>query len=554
MRGGSRRVLRRPQRRPRLLTIAAAGFVLLLLFLLLMPNAAPAGTTLAPPLVSSEKPTEPTTQALATDDGKQPEPPQPDKVDEGGQNKATNSVVHHEGLHRVYSRELAELAALDLFTLRPGEAKVSFEQFAGCLGVLLDVDPVNRTEVPRTDPTNRQQLPLLISVTVGNTQDLKAMICNLTVPYKYIVLAQTGDSPEMTPFFDLLMRVFDFTARLVVLQLKEGPGFAAAVNAGLREALRHPFDEVPFVHIVHNDVRYRGNTLAMSVKNAYMDVEGDKAVIAQLEAEVKTEPNSYTPLMRQPKGLRAPITLDSPLPQLRGEPYTLVTSMLLPDRVRYMTQDERNAVFSRHISFSFHNGRGEYTAVYLSRLAVLTVGFFDENYYPIMFDDTDFRWRASLLGFTELRLSEFDKSIVAFDVDCTNVKVDGVVGPPRPPNPLPGARGLAAKAAANDHKPQLSPAARALLQECAVAFSKAVQFHYMEAKWGVLEMAELQDAVTERQPYSSEAFSGRRHLPLDAWVVDAHRIAAVKRALRDTGMGGFQLAPYNPDIILEALK
>ncbi|KPI85055.1 galactofuranosyltransferase lpg1-like protein [Leptomonas seymouri] len=566
-RSGGRRLLRRSSRRGHLFAFVAVATLLLIFFL--MPSTAPTEITSAADQRQWPTPHPPVPTAVQAEitlsppnggeRGEHQQPGHPTGGQEGAgregdvQKSATNADRDADGLYQLYPQELRELEALDLFKPRAGETKVSFVRFASCLAAMLAVEPVNRTEMPRTDPANTQQLPFLVSVTAGNTQDLKAMICNLSVSYKYIVLAQTGDTPEMTPFFDLLIRVFRFTQRLVVLQFKESIGFAGALNAGLREALRHPFDEVPFVHVVHNDVRYLRTALATSITDAYLDFQRDKEVIERLEAEVKTEPNEHTPLIRRPHGLRAPLSPNNPLPQLNSKPSVLVTSALLPDRLRYMDVKQRQKQFEGHTSFVFHNSRSEYTAVYLSRLAVLTVGFFDENFYPVMFDDTDFRWRAAMLGFSEIRLADFDNDAIAFDVDCTNAKVDGEhEGPPQPTRLLPVGR--AQRAVPADGKLQLSPVTKALLRECATAFNLAVQFHYMSAKWGTKNFLELAQGRTELQPYASETFSGKKHLPLDAWVVDTRRIAEVKKALRDTGAGGLEIMPYNAEVILRALE
>lgn len=564
----SRRVLRRPQRRRRLLIFVVAGlvFFLTLLYFVNTTTTVPADVRIrptAPPSPSDttrvwQKETQQTEPQQT--EPQQTKPHRPEQGGAGGNDveRPTTAKPQEdrlEALRRHYAEDLDALDVLDLFSPRPGEAKVSFADFTDCLGNMLDVDAVTRKETPRTDPNNTEMLPLLISVTMGNTEDLKAMICNLSVPYKYVVLAQMGDTPEMTPFFTLLLRVFSFTKRLVVLQFKESIGFAGAVNAGLREALRHPFDEVPFVHLVHNDVRYVRSALRKSIRPTYLDFQRDKAVIAKLEEEVRTEPNTHTPLMRQPRGLRAPLPQEGPLPQQHPDARgTLVTSALLPDRVRYMPAAEREDAFATHISFMFHNSRGEYTAVYLSRLAILTVGFFDENFYPAMFEDTDFRWRAYMLGFTEELNSAFDGSLISFDLDCANAKVDGEeVGPPRPPRapPLPGLE--TAKGTVAPQRPRLSPATRTLLRECATAFQRSVQFTYMAAKWGVSGFQELLQARPPQPPYAAEAFSGRRHLPLDAWAVDTARVTKLKTTLLDTGIGGMELVPYNPDVILAAL-
>ncbi|TPP41100.1 hypothetical protein CGC21_31655 [Leishmania donovani] len=450
-------------------------------------------------------------------------------------------------LHSRYAAELVQLDALDVFPLRPYERRISFVEFARCLATRLSVSPDTGVEVERHDLASDRYAPFLISVTLENTQDLKALICNLTMPYRYIVLAQNGDTPEVTPFFRLLRRVFAFTTRLTVLQFPDNIGFAGAVNAGLREALSHPFSEVPFLHIVHNDVRFLFSSLEQAVARAYKTTARDTDMIDALEKEVATEPNEYTPLIRQPDGLRTPLLPGTPLPQQHDRKPVVVTSALLPDRVRYMTPSRRAELMVGHTSFMFANSRGEYTSVFLTRLAVLTVGFFDENFFPILYDDTDYRWRAHLLGFVEDHNAAMNDQVISFDLDCVNQAMSDVDGDGNAEGPLGGLR----KAATG---PTLSPKGKALQRDCRKAFYAGVQYAYMQQKWGVESMTELMQAHTRREPFSGEAFAGRLRLPLDAWVVDRNRLTNLRTWLRDVGRRILDVDNYNTDVILQAVS
>nr|CAJ2475069.1 unnamed protein product [Leishmania braziliensis] len=449
-------------------------------------------------------------------------------------------------LHSRYAVEIAHLDALDVFPLRPRERRISFVEFARCLGTRLSVCPDTGVEAARDDLASDRYAPFLITVTLENTQDLKALLCNLTVPYRYIVLAQNGDTPEATPFFQLLRRVFAFTTRLTVLQFLDNVGFAGAVNAGLREALAHPFSEVPFVHILHNDVRFLFSSLEQAVAGAYRTTAKDMETIETLEKEVATEPNEHTPLIWQPNGLRAPLVPGAPLPQQYSRKPVVVTSALLPDRARYMTPSQRAGLMTGHTSFMFANSRGEYTSVFLSRLAVLTVGFFDENFFPILYDDTDYRWRAHLLGFVEDRSSATSDQVISFDLDCVNQAVRDGDGD----GDVEGRLGLHKR----ESGPTLSPEGRALQRDCRRAFYAGVQYAYMQRKWGVKAMTELMVPHTRREPFSGEAFAGKRRLPLDAWVVDTGRLTKVRRWLRDVGRIPLDVDSYNTDVILQAVN
>lgn len=463
--------------------------------------------------------------------------PQPTEVPQRGADE----------LHSRYVSELAQLDVLDVFPLRPHERRISFIEFARCLGARLSVSPETGVEVERDDLASDRYAPFLISVTLENTQDLKALICNLTMPYRYIVLAQNGDTPEVTPFFRLLRRMFAFTTRLTVLQFPENIGFAGAVNAGLREALRHPFSEVPFLHIVHNDVRFLFSSLEQAVAGAYKTTARDTDMIEALEKEVATEPNEYTPLIRQPDGLRTPLLPGTPLPQQHDRKPVVVTSALLPDRVRYMAPSRRAELMVGHTSFMFANSRGEYTSVFLSRLAVLAVGFFDENFFPILYDDTDYRWRAHLLGFVEDRNAAMNDQVISFDLDCVNQAMNDVDDDGNAEGRLGGLR----KAAAG---PTLSLKGKALQRDCRKAFYAGVQYTYMQQKWGVESMTELMQAHTRREPFSGEAFGGKLRLPLDAWVVDRNRLTNLRTWLRDVGRRILDVDNYNTDVILQAVS
>ncbi|GET89413.1 galactofuranosyltransferase lpg1-like protein [Leishmania tarentolae] len=452
----------------------------------------------------------------------------------------------HE-LHSRYAAELKQIDALDVLPLRPRERRISFMEFAHCLGTLLSVSPDKEIEEERGDLASHRYAPFLISVTLENTQDLKALICNLTMPYRYIVLAQNGDTPEVTPFFHLLHRVFAFTRRLTVLQFPDNIGYAGAVNAGLREALSHPFSEVPYVHIVHNDVRFLFSSHEECVARAYNTTTRDKVMIEALEKEVATEPNEYTPLIRQPDGLRKPLLPGTPLPQQQDRKPFVVTSALLPDRMRYMTPSKRAELMAGYTSFMFANSYGHYTSVFLSRLAVQTVGFFDENFFPILYDDTDYRWRAHLLGFAEDHNAAMDDKVISFDLDCVNQVMsdtdDGTA-----------AEGLLLGVNREATRPTLSPYGKALRRDCRKAFFAGVQYAYMQQKWGIESMAELMQAHTSREPFNSDDFSGKLRLPLDAWVVDTDRLTNLRTWLRDVGRHILDVENYNTDVILRAVS
>lgn len=572
-----RRALRvTPKRRRRALLLIGACVVVCFVFLIL-PGSGPSdpkeSSSVAP--TNTPAPTEPparptpTPTALPLPSPTTTRPTAPTPVVTASTSSPTATSISaaptpvqldSQQLQQRYGAEVAQVDALDVMPTRPGERRIGFVEFAGCISRLLAVNPATGVEAARDDLTAPTYAPFLISVTLEETQDLKALLCNLTVPYRYLFLAQNGDTPEVTPFFQLLRRVFAFTTRLTVQQFPEGIGFAGAVNAGLREALRHPFREVPFIHILHNDVRYLSTSLSTAVRSAYTKTSADEQKAAALEREVAMEPNEYTPLVRQPDGLRAPLRADGPLPQQRSasEKPVLVTSALLPDRVRTMSQARRREEMLGHVSLFFSNRRGDYTSVFVSRLAVLTVGFFDENFYPILYDDTDYRWRAHLLGFTEDLPIELTGQVISFDIDCVSKALNAGQGGDdeeerfdEEGQPVGLGRGRKGAAAAG---PSLSPQGRALQRQCRKSFYAGVQFSYMAMKWGVRDMTELMSPSTEREPFASEAFAGKRRLPLDAWVLDTARLTRVRAWLRDVGQLTMDMQEYDANVILRAVS
>ncbi|PWV04885.1 putative beta galactofuranosyl glycosyltransferase [Trypanosoma cruzi] len=118
----------------------------------------------------------------------------------------------------------------------------------------------------------------------------------------------------------------------------------------------------------------------------------DAARMDELAAEVANEPSEYSPVLR--RGLRV---LRSTVDDSR-----LSTSALLPDRIRYASARERETMFSKHYGhFCAYYKSSCFTFVMLTRLAIGTVGYFDENFYPAYVEDVDYSLRLRLLGFQE---------------------------------------------------------------------------------------------------------------------------------------------------------
>ncbi|PWU94853.1 putative beta galactofuranosyl glycosyltransferase [Trypanosoma cruzi] len=112
----------------------------------------------------------------------------------------------------------------------------------------------------------------------------------------------------------------------------------------------------------------------------------------ELAAEVANEPSESSPVLR--RGLRM---LRSTVKDSR-----LSTSALLPDRIRYASVKEREKAFSKHYGhFCAYYKSSCFGSVMLTRLAISTVGYFGENFYPAYVEDVDHSLRLRLLGFQE---------------------------------------------------------------------------------------------------------------------------------------------------------
>ncbi|EKF28389.1 beta galactofuranosyl glycosyltransferase, putative [Trypanosoma cruzi marinkellei] len=161
---------------------------------------------------------------------------------------------------------------------------------------------------------------------------------------------------------------------------------------GLRLALSLPREEVPFVFVTNSDVKFSPDLLPNLLRDVHETTRHDAARMDELAAEVANEPSEYSPVLRG--GLR--------VLRSRVNDSRLSTSALLPDRIRYASVKEREKAFSKHYGHFCAYYKGScFTSVMLTRLAISTVGYFDENFYPAYVEDIDYSLRLRLLGFQE---------------------------------------------------------------------------------------------------------------------------------------------------------
>ncbi|KAF8281811.1 putative beta galactofuranosyl glycosyltransferase [Trypanosoma cruzi] len=230
-------------------------------------------------------------------------------------------------------------------------------------------------------------VPLMLDL-----MNFRRTMCNISVPIRPLVLVQNGREAMLSLCLQELERVYGWSGRLVVSRHPKNIGYSAAVNIGLRLALSLPREEVPFVFVTNSDVMFSPDLLPNLLRDVHEMTRHDAARMDELAAEVANEPSEYSPVLR--RGLKV---LRSTVKDNR-----LSTSALLPDRFRYASVKEREKAFSKHYGHFCAYYKGScFTSVMLARLAISTVGYFDENFYPAYMEDIDYGLCFRLLGFQE---------------------------------------------------------------------------------------------------------------------------------------------------------
>ncbi|KAG5491237.1 hypothetical protein JIQ42_01134 [Leishmania sp. Namibia] len=280
---------------------------------------------------------------------------------------------------------LAHLDGLDPLPPRPNEMFITFAQFIDCLSARLRVHHLEKTELPITD--DEAFFPYLVAPVTFEIRELKAFVCNVSVPFKHFMIVQNEHIGSMSEFLGATKQIFSFTSRLDIRHYPRNRGYAGALNAAMRDAMTSSFDEVPFFFMSNTDIRFSPGLLETSLPRIHARALGGRALLEQFKDEVALEPSQYTP----------EVFREVPIRSTDGQ-HLLVSSPSLPDRVRYMEQPQREQVF-RDVDGYYYLDRQQQTAVWgLSRLALETAGFFDENCFPAYHEDTDFLLRLRLIG------------------------------------------------------------------------------------------------------------------------------------------------------------
>nr|ACS87818.1 putative galactofuranosyltransferase [Angomonas deanei] len=395
---------------------------------------------------------------------------------------------------------------------RPGEPYISFDAYLDCLAQRLNVDRHTKQELPFAQ-WNTTMPYLVVPVTVEQG-DMKALACNMSVAVRHLTYVQNGGVGSMTAFLDGVAAAFAFTRRLKVVRMPHNFGYSVALNVAMRDALSMPFEEVPFLMMGNNDVRFPAGMLEAGMPQMYAQSLAGRARVAELEAEVATEPNEHTP----------PRFRDVPLRSTDGR-HVLVTSRLLPDRIRYMSKDERRNAFKDFAGPLYVDHNVETAFWGLTRLAMEVTGYFDENCYPAYYEDTDYVRRMWLLGFQSFHVRGFERR------PMRHIGGGSVVG--------------VGKFKPAPHLSDIPPFIRASAYIVNLVFS----YHYTMGKYE-LPGGRWPDR-RNKEPYLSQ------HLPLDAYVLNERRNAALTElqriAINEETLKSFKRRNtlVSPEVILE---
>ncbi|CAJ1022316.1 hypothetical protein, conserved [Leishmania lindenbergi] len=272
-----------------------------------------------------------------------------------------------------------------------------FDRYLDCLAARINVDRHTATEYPF--PNDNISIPYIVLPVTVEEPMMISLMCNLTVHIRRLVYVQNGSVPSMTAFLDAVMAAFKSTRRVRVMRKRGNFGYATALNMALRDFLQLPFDEAPFFFMANNDVLLPGGMMEKALPLFYSASREGRDVLDALEAEVATEPNEHTPQRFRDVPLRS-----------TDARHALVTSRLLPDRIRYQSLEQRRTAFAGFYGDLYPDSRDQRAFWAVTRLALEVTGYFDENCYPAYHEDTDMIQRLRLLGFKALRVSGWEKT------------------------------------------------------------------------------------------------------------------------------------------------
>ncbi|AIN98867.1 beta galactofuranosyl transferase [Leishmania panamensis] len=260
---------------------------------------------------------------------------------------------------------------------RQGETFISDNEFFQCVAARLSYREDHPMRIPY----------VLLPVTM-DYQDIKQLFCNITIPMTYIMFINNGEFRPLRSLLDRLAQALSthVDKNLFIIHHPENTGYASAVNEGLRHALTFSVAEVPWIFVTNADVRFAPGLITEFVSQTREKTSNQTERIRHLDEEVAAE---STTLKNVPDARFA----------FRSSTLPIITASSLPYRIRTMPPEEMKKQFADTYGI-FYMDCKEFMATFaLPRLTIATVGFFDENYYPIYGEDHDYVWRMAALGY-----------------------------------------------------------------------------------------------------------------------------------------------------------
>ncbi|KPA76805.1 beta-galactofuranosyltransferase-like protein (LPG1R) [Leptomonas pyrrhocoris] len=268
-----------------------------------------------------------------------------------------------------------QLAGREVWYTAPPDQAVSDAALIQCTKRWLQSDGVPANTI----------IPFVIIPLTLEWEEFRRFMCRVNAHARYLYIVRNGNVEELELVLRQLREAVS-SERLIISHRPDNIGYAAAVNEGYRVALAKPYSEVPFIGVFNCDVYFEKSFFRRYVPDVYKALAPDADRIYALEEEVRKEENAA-----RTAGVTTLRAASADIPGIS-------LSLMLPDRVRYAPLEVQQREFNQHVGM-FHFHYQCMCAFFVSRLALLAGGFLDENCYPAYFEDYDWRFRMTRLGF-----------------------------------------------------------------------------------------------------------------------------------------------------------